>query len=166
MRTRLPTANDEWNSRLSTGPAVWRVGGDGVRVLHLAENLRLADDERVEAGGDAEQMARDVEIGDVVDVRRDVAGGDAVEVADEAHQILARRRAPRRRRRRARRGCRSTRTTASRVDPRPASARSASADAARLEIDPLAQLDRRGAVTDSDQEQMHLAIEHLVRSRI
>ena len=26
------------------------------RVLHLAENLRLADDERIESGGDAEQM--------------------------------------------------------------------------------------------------------------
>ena len=42
-----------------------------VRVLHLAENLRLADDQRVEAGGDAEQVARGVEVGEVVDVRRD-----------------------------------------------------------------------------------------------
>ena len=36
------------------------------RVLHLAEDLRLADDERVESGGDAEQM-RD---GGLVVVRR------------------------------------------------------------------------------------------------
>ena len=56
-------------------PRRLRVGRDGVRFLHLAEDLRLADDERVEAGGDAEQMARDVEVGDVVDVRRDVGGG-------------------------------------------------------------------------------------------
>ena len=70
VRTRLPTANDaveqpvEHRARRRA-----RRVGDGVRVLHLAENLRLADDQRVEAGGDAEQMARDVEIGDVVDVR-------------------------------------------------------------------------------------------------
>ena len=72
MRTRLPTANDEWNSRLSTGPTVCRVAGDGVRVLDLAENLRLADDQRVEAGGDAEQMARGVEAAAHVEVRREL----------------------------------------------------------------------------------------------
>ena len=71
MRTRLPTANDEWNRRLSTGPAVCALAGGRVRLLDLAENLRLADDQRVEAGGDAEQMARRVEVGHVVDVRRD-----------------------------------------------------------------------------------------------
>ncbi len=32
------------------------LGGDGVGVFHLSEDLRLADDERVEAGGDAEQL--------------------------------------------------------------------------------------------------------------
>ena len=39
--------------------------------------------------------------------------------------------------------------------PRAPSARSAAVEAARLEVEPLAQLDRRGAMTDSDQEQMH-----------
>jgi len=29
-------------------------------------------------------------------------------------------------------------------------------DAARLEVDPLAQFDRRGAMTDSDEEKLHL----------
>ena len=55
-------ANDEWNRRFRTGPTVWASAARRVRLLHLAEDLRLADDERVEAGGDAEQVARRVEI--------------------------------------------------------------------------------------------------------
>ena len=131
------------------------VGRDGVRVLHLAENLRLAHDERIEAGGDAEQMARDVEVGDVVDVRRDVARRDAVEVADEAHQILARRG-------RLVAGDVELGAVAGRDDDRFAR-RSALGeraervgDAARLEVDPLAQLDRRGAMADSHKQKLHL----------
>ena len=130
------------------------VGGERVRVLHLAENLRLAHDERVEAGRDAEQVARDVQIGDVVHVRRDLAGGDAVEVAHEAHQILARlrrlvardvelgavaRRDDNRFARRAALGERAQRV----------------GDAARLEVDAFAQLDRRRAMTDSNKEKVH-----------
>ena len=38
--------------------------GDRVRVLHLPENLRLAHHQRVEAGGDAEQVPRDVQVDD------------------------------------------------------------------------------------------------------
>ena len=40
----------------------------GVGRLHLAENLRLADDERVEAGGDAEEVARRVDAAMAVEV--------------------------------------------------------------------------------------------------
>ena len=70
MRTRLPTANDAWNSRLSTGPAVCASPAAACALLHLTENLRLADDQRIEAGGDAKQVPRGVEVRDVVDVRR------------------------------------------------------------------------------------------------
>ena len=70
MRTRFPTANDEWNRRLSNVPDGVRCGGGGVRVLHLPENLRLADDQRIEAGSHPEQVARRLEVGHVVDVRR------------------------------------------------------------------------------------------------
>ena len=37
-------------------PGAAALGGRLERVLHLAEDLRLADDQRIEAGGDAEQM--------------------------------------------------------------------------------------------------------------
>ena len=36
-----------------------------MRLLDLTENLRLADHQRIEAGGDAEQMPGDIEIGDL-----------------------------------------------------------------------------------------------------
>ena len=38
-------------------------GRGRVGLLHLAEDLRLADDQRVEPGGDAEQVARGVGLG-------------------------------------------------------------------------------------------------------
>jgi hypothetical protein len=64
-----------------------RVGRRRVRVLHLPENLRLADDQRVEAGGDAEQdgaRPRDRR------ARRrvgDVGRRTVVELADESLEI-------------------------------------------------------------------------------
>ena len=126
------------------------VVGDGVRLFHLTENLRLADDQRIEAGGDPEEMSRGVEVGDVVDVRRDRRTIDAVELADEAHQIRARRRhivagdvqlgaiAGRQHDRLARRAARGER-------------RQRAGEPVHVKIDPLAQLDRRGLVTDSHQ---------------
>ena len=53
-------------------------------LLHLPEDLRLAHDERIEAGGHAEQMAGRVEIGEIVQVRRAADAIDAVEVAMKA----------------------------------------------------------------------------------
>jgi hypothetical protein len=50
-----------------------RLGCRRVRVLHLAENLRLADDQRIEAGRDAEQVARRLQIAEFVHMWRDVA---------------------------------------------------------------------------------------------
>ena len=46
------------NSRLVSAPVTWRSLAFGVRVLDLAEDLRLADDQRIEAGGDAKQVPR------------------------------------------------------------------------------------------------------------
>ena len=102
--------------------------GGAVRLFDLAENLRFADDQRVEAGGDAEQMPRGFEIRDVVDVRLDRRRVDVVERADERHQLGSRRRPHRRTRCRARRGCRSRarRSRRSRPGLRDASVRSAS----------------------------------------
>ena len=46
----------------STGPAHGASARDLERVLHLAEDLRLADDQRIEAGGHAEQVPRGVAV--------------------------------------------------------------------------------------------------------
>ena len=124
--------------------------GDGVRFLDLPENLRLADDERIEAGGDAKQVSRRFEVGHVVDVRRHRRLVDRVELADEAHQVRQRRGhvvagdvhfravAGGEHDRLARRAARRERLQRA-------------VDAAHLEIEALAQFDRRGLVADSDQ---------------
>ena len=77
MRTRLPTANAEWNRRLVSAPVYWSVAGRRVGVLDLTQDLRLADDQRIEAGGDAEQMPRGVGAAVHVEVRRDGCVRDA-----------------------------------------------------------------------------------------
>ena len=48
-----------------------RAGGQRVSFLDLSEDLRLADDQRVEARRDAEQVARRVEVRHVVQMRRE-----------------------------------------------------------------------------------------------
>ena len=131
-----------------------RAGGERVRFLDLAENLRLADDQRIEAGGDAEQVAGGVEVGQVVQVRRELAAIDAVELADEGARD--RRAPPRRRRTRRtpRRDCRWRARPLRGSTPRAASARSARLHAP-LEVDPLTQFDGRGAMTEADDENVH-----------
>src|SRR2546430_862296 len=99
-------------------------------------------------------MACRIEAGSVVDMGRNVSGVDFVELAQEGDEIAA-----------------STleivdgrvhfRAVAGRDHhrfPRDAARRNClerAVDTARLKVDALAQLDGRGAVTDSDQEQMH-----------
>ena len=53
------------------GAAPFRRGLE--RVLDLPEDLRLADDQRVEAGGDAEQMLRRVGVGEREQMRREAS---------------------------------------------------------------------------------------------
>ncbi len=65
------------------------VRGGGVRLLHLPENLRLANDERVEPGGDPEQVSRRVEVGALVDVRHQRRSIDAMELGDEPDELGA-----------------------------------------------------------------------------
>ena len=60
------------------------VARGGVRRLHLAEDLRLADDERVETGRHAEEMARRVDAAMAVDVLGQAGGVEAVVVAEKA----------------------------------------------------------------------------------
>ncbi len=131
-----------------------RIGRDRMGVLHLAENLRLPDHERVETGRHAEQMPGRVDVADVVDVRCEIGARKAVEVADEADQVVARR----------------LDVVAGDVELGAVAggehdgftrgaARSQHAErfrnAARLKVDALAHVDRRGAVTHSYQEKVH-----------
>src|SRR5437764_1130583 len=108
-----------------------RVRRRGVCFFHLPENLRFADDQRIEAGGDAEQVPCGFEIGEVVEMRREVADLKTVEITEKAGEVGLRA---------GERGNRVERTV----------------DAARLKVDALAQLDRRGAMTDPDEKEMHL----------
>ena len=57
-RTRLATAKVVWNSRFSNGPDCAALLRGPVGILELAEDLRFAENQRVEARGDAEQMAQ------------------------------------------------------------------------------------------------------------
>ena len=60
-----------------------------VGALHLAENLRLADDQRVEAAGDAKEVARRVVAAVDVEMLGEPAGLDAVILAEEARDRVA-----------------------------------------------------------------------------
>ena len=64
--------------------------GDAHRVLHLAENLRLADDHRIEAAGDAEGMADRFRLVVGVDVRGDVLAPDLVILGQPVDHYLRR----------------------------------------------------------------------------
>src|SRR5207249_1600602 len=125
-----------------------------VRVLHLSEDLRFADDERIESARDPEQVPRGVEILLVVQMRRQFVRWHTVELGHKAREI------------RACRGC----VLAGNVElgaiasghdrrfvgrPAPRDAAQRLADATRLEIDALAQIDRCRAMTDSDEQEMH-----------
>ena len=57
VRTRFPTPNAQWNVLLRR-PGAAALGGCLERVLHLTQDLRFTEHQRVQAGGDAEQMVR------------------------------------------------------------------------------------------------------------
>src|SRR5438876_10557784 len=126
----------------------------GVCFLHLTEKLRFADDERVEAGCDAKQVAGAVEIGEVIEMRRKIAGVKSVEISQKGGEI--RLRAGEILVRRIHLGA-----VARRHDHRLAcegacrNRLECAIDAARLKVDTLAQLDRRGAMADSDEKEVH-----------
>ena len=60
----------------------------GVGRLDLTEDLRLSDDERIEAGGDAEEMARRVDAAMAVEVLGQPRRVEAMIVAEEAAERL------------------------------------------------------------------------------
>ena len=88
-----------------------------VRLLHLAEDLRLAEHHRVEAGGHAEGVAHGRLALELVEVRLDLGGGLARGTGRGTRR--SRRRAERSRTcgRRPRRGCRSRGSSPRRAPP-------------------------------------------------
>jgi hypothetical protein len=136
------------------GPHDLHFVGGGVRLLHLAQDLRFPNDQRIEPGGDTEQMARGVEISAVVDVGRDDRPIDTVELPDEPHEIRAR----------------GLDVIAGHVQLGPVARgqhdclacgpacgqrRQRAADPAHLKVDTLPQLYRGCLVADSDKEEVH-----------
>jgi hypothetical protein len=57
LRTSLATAKDRWNSWLSVVPSAPAWSADAHRVLHLAQDLGLAQHHGVQPAGDAEGVA-------------------------------------------------------------------------------------------------------------
>ena len=55
-RTRRATRNAPWKQALSIGAGAAVADGALVRLLHLPQDLRLAQDQRIEAAGDAEEV--------------------------------------------------------------------------------------------------------------
>ena len=130
-----------------------QVARQRVGALHLAENLRLADDQRVEAAGDAKEVARRIVAAVDVEMLGEPAGLDAVILAEEARDGVGRRLA-----------------VAEAVDLRAVAGRQddgLGADRARrerrqrrrqpaaAEVHRLAQLHRRRPVADPDSQQAH-----------
>ena len=102
--------------RSGSAPAVPRLDARAsCACLHLPQDLRLADHQRIEAGGDAEQVVHRL---GVARVRKGAASSSARRTPARARQVGAERaqRAPSRstRRRRPRRGCRCDSSAASR----------------------------------------------------
>ena len=131
-----------------------RLGRRRVCFLDLSEDLRLADDERVEPARDAEQVPRGVEIDEVLHVRRDFGRRHLVEVADEPGHVVTRAL-------RVVAGGVDLGAVARRDDDRFAR-RSALGErderlayAPHVEVDALAQFDRSGPMADSDDDQLH-----------
>src|SRR5205823_4837313 len=123
---------------------------------------RLADDQRIEPGGDPKEMPRDVEIFHAVYVRLHFRRLDAMEAADECDEIVPRARG-------VLAGGVELGAIARRHDDRfPRRAERADfterrGNAARLEVELFAQFDRRGAMADSDEQDVHQKLWLVVR---
>ena len=72
------------------GPGASHLRRDAVRFLDLPENLRLAHDHRIEAGGHAVEMRRGFVAGLRIDVRRKLFARNAVKLREEVLNGTAR----------------------------------------------------------------------------
>ena len=106
VRTSLATAKERWNSWCSVVPSVPAASARAHRVLHLAEDLRLAQHHRVEPAGDAERVAHRLLVAAACrGSGAELAGADAVVLAPATARSASPARSPADSR--ARCGCRS-----------------------------------------------------------
>ena len=126
------------------------------RVAHLAEDLALAGHERVEPGGDAEQVQRGAVVAEPVEHAARAASPSSPASVEQARRSRARRarRSRRRSRGRAPSGCRSR---ARRPRSRRASSPASRAAPVAIDGDALPQLDGGLAMRDSDEGEPHEA---------
>ncbi len=139
--------------RFAEGPVEQRAGDAGLeRVADLAEDLTLAGNERVEPGGDTEEVERGRLVGQAVGDRRQRGGV----VAGEGEQRLVGAVAEVRGSSAARYSSvrlHVDRTTASQDVPRAPRARACAA--VEVDRDALAQLDRGAVVRDAGERELH-----------
>ena len=141
-----------------------QIGRGRVGLLHLAEDLRLADDERIEPGGDPEQVAGGVGFAAGVDVRPQIVGRHGAGRRQEAgHRLVA-----------------VLEAVAGRVELGPVAGREQHhfaerriagqrrhrlAEIAGGERQPLAQVDGRGVMADAEDQESHQSKAWLVGTR-
>ena len=124
------------------------------RILDLTQDLRFADDQRVQAGRDAEEMLRDVGFGERKQMRREALGWKLVVLAEKPDDLV-----PRRLRRSA--GDVDLRAVARRQDNGLGRRRSGGerhdrrTDIATREVELLPEIHGCRPVTHAEQEQMH-----------
>ena len=137
-----------------------------VGALDLALDLGLADDHRLQAAGDAKQLARGVAVARRVDRARRARSGARARAGRASPARRSRRARGRRRRASARCGCRSRSTTASWTSGCSATSCRKPRTALCGQREALAQLHRRGLVRDAERDQLAHATGSLAAGRL
>ena len=156
VRTFLATPKAWLNSAWSTGPTVPARLRQREGVLHLAQDLRLAEDHRVEARRDPEDVAHRLVLGLRVEQRLDRPRGRIRAGRRGGRRPRAAPRPAPRRRRRPRRGCTWRGSSPLASTPAPARSTRISRSLSPSSGELLAHLDGRRVMTEAgDEERAH-----------
>ena len=153
--TRLPTRSACWKSTLRAGPTVPASWPMPERLAGLAEDLALADDHRVQPGGDVEQVRDRAVVVVHVEVRHDVLGASPAQLARASGRPPRRCRGSGPRRRRPRPGCRSPARSPRVTCSQPETSCSSLSMPVGVQCQPLENGDRCGLVGDAHDQDAH-----------